>query len=111
MLIPQRIIPSPPQDNGQPYSAAAKNNDLATLRCLRRLGCPWGPHLEAVTRWVWMKCEFPVLRWLVEAGCPVNWDLAVQAAVKAAGQRTGVDRGEVLAWLAAERQQRLGSSH
>ena len=99
-------LPLRPQHNGCLYNAAAANNDLAMLRCLRRLGCPWGPDRGTFTNLAWCEYEFPVLRWLVEAGYPVDWD----AAVKAAGQRTEVDRHEVLVWLAAERKQRLGTS-
>ena len=50
-------------------------------------------------------CRFPLLRWLVEAGYPVDWD----AAVKAAGRWRGEDRHEVQAWLAAERKRQLGT--
>ncbi|GLC38689.1 hypothetical protein PLESTB_000590500 [Pleodorina starrii] len=30
--------------NGELYDLAARDSDLAVLRCLHRLGCPWGPN-------------------------------------------------------------------
>ncbi|KXZ48841.1 hypothetical protein GPECTOR_25g426 [Gonium pectorale] len=57
-----------------PDFEAASNNDLAALRCLARLGCPWGD-LPGITT-VFNSClahpcrPMPVLRLLVELGCP-----------------------------------------
>ncbi|GLC40815.1 hypothetical protein PLESTB_000019800 [Pleodorina starrii] len=28
---------------GEPYRLAGRNGDMVTVRCLRQLGCPWGP--------------------------------------------------------------------
>ena len=64
---------------------AAQNGDLAMLRCLRRLGCPWSSDRETFMSSVLKSCRFPLLRWLVEAGYPVDGD----AAVKAAGRWRG----------------------
>ncbi|PNH02498.1 hypothetical protein TSOC_011520 [Tetrabaena socialis] len=35
----------PMGEDGQPYLRALRIGDLATLHCLQRLGCPWGPAL------------------------------------------------------------------
>ncbi|KXZ49343.1 hypothetical protein GPECTOR_22g937 [Gonium pectorale] len=71
--------------DGSPYRAAAGNNDFATLRCLARLGCPWGPASGPDA--VFASCTrpgrpgpLPVLRLLVQLGCPVDWEAARQQA-------------------------------
>ncbi|PNH03482.1 Ankyrin repeat domain-containing protein [Tetrabaena socialis] len=91
----------PMGDDGEPYRRALENADLAVLRCLRRLGCPWGPvgltftsaiqafkHSTASLR----KQLLLALPWLVEQGCPFNWAAAEQEA------RERGD-GEVTAWM------------
>ncbi|PNH05816.1 Ankyrin repeat domain-containing protein [Tetrabaena socialis] len=71
----------PMGDDGGPYYWALWNADLAMLRCLGRLGCPWGPvGLRAVkaceTRFGTApgRCQqlLRALTWLVEQGCPVD---------------------------------------
>ncbi|KXZ48450.1 hypothetical protein GPECTOR_27g620 [Gonium pectorale] len=47
------------------YVHAANYGDLATLRCLRRLGVPWGPPGEVFARAVRF-APLPVLLWLEE---------------------------------------------
>ncbi|GFR42457.1 hypothetical protein Agub_g3364, partial [Astrephomene gubernaculifera] len=64
---------------GNPYTASAQRGDLATLRCLRRLGCPWGPVGVTSTACVRGNSPLPVLRCLLEGGCPVDWEAAVAA--------------------------------
>ncbi|KXZ45479.1 hypothetical protein GPECTOR_54g220 [Gonium pectorale] len=70
-----------PGDDGEPYVSAARNGDLATLRCLRRLGCPWGPEGR-----VFALCGYYVgrswapLQWLLQAGCPVDGAAAARHA-------------------------------
>ncbi|KXZ44105.1 hypothetical protein GPECTOR_73g626 [Gonium pectorale] len=61
------------------YASACRNGDLATARCLARLGCPWGADGRAF-QVALEAAEAPVaaLRWLLEAGCPV--DLAATRA-------------------------------
>ncbi|PNH00963.1 hypothetical protein TSOC_013178 [Tetrabaena socialis] len=56
------------RENGGPYAAAACNDDLATLRCLRRLGCPLGPGGEAFMRALEGQADStkPALLWLLE---------------------------------------------
>eukprot|EP00198_Chlamydomonas_reinhardtii_P011728 XP_001701065.1 predicted protein [Chlamydomonas reinhardtii] len=100
-----RFLYLPPfaQTNGDPYVAAARNGDLATLRCLRRLGCSWGPPVPpqpqhdsddsftfsigstvfaravtATARREWS--SLPVLQLLLDLGCPVDWDEAASRA-------------------------------
>ncbi len=53
------------------YVAAAKNGDLGTLSCLRRLGVPLGEGLlcEAVKE----RVPVPALQWLVAQGAPVGY--------------------------------------
>ncbi|GLC46021.1 hypothetical protein PLESTB_001027100 [Pleodorina starrii] len=67
-------------DDGEPYVRAARNGDLATLRLLRRLGCPWGPPGDTFTAAIAWACELPVLAWMLDAGCPVDWSEAMDAA-------------------------------
>ncbi|GFR46540.1 hypothetical protein Agub_g8131 [Astrephomene gubernaculifera] len=78
------------------YATAGGHGDMAMLRCLRRLGCPWGPYGKTfavcLSRW----SPLPVLAWLLEEGCPVNWD-AVLAEARRFHQGT-------LAWLLEQRQ-------
>ncbi|KXZ46060.1 hypothetical protein GPECTOR_47g335 [Gonium pectorale] len=68
----------PMEESGQPYINACRNGDLATLRCLRRLGVPWGPDdgsvfLAAAKGHTHMgAAQLPLLRWLLEEGCPVD---------------------------------------
>ncbi|EFJ41451.1 hypothetical protein VOLCADRAFT_107726 [Volvox carteri f. nagariensis] len=76
----------PMGDDGELYVTAAHHHDLVILRCLRRLGCPWGPGvfsravydkdygitLETLHRGSTVK----VLQWLRAEGCPVDWEEA-----------------------------------
>ncbi|GLC38692.1 hypothetical protein PLESTM_000764000 [Pleodorina starrii] len=64
--------------DGRPYRHAARHGDLATVRCLHRLGCPWGPH--QIADCIAHSAPIPVLRCLVELGCPVDWEEDVRAA-------------------------------
>ena len=86
------------------YPSAAANGDLAMLRALRRLGCPWGSRGEVFTKVVGCSSPVAVLSWLLEAGCPVDWD----AAVARAGRRCDEQRNEVLEWLGNARREREG---
>ncbi|KXZ53496.1 hypothetical protein GPECTOR_7g946 [Gonium pectorale] len=70
----------PIEEDGHPYVVACANNgDLATVRCLARLGVPWGPtgrvFLDAATKGRpdnHIPTSLPLLRSLLEAGCPVD---------------------------------------
>ncbi|KXZ45259.1 hypothetical protein GPECTOR_56g355 [Gonium pectorale] len=115
--LAERGCPMP--DDGLPYFEAGKSADLATVECLRRLGCPWGPPglvLGACISGGLPGCPYnncasgvlPVLSWLLAAGCPVDWPGAVAAAEAecsrvsdGAGHSPSElrDRRRVLAWL------------
>ncbi|KXZ41748.1 hypothetical protein GPECTOR_296g798 [Gonium pectorale] len=72
-------------ETGEPYKAACRNGDLATARCLRRMGVPWGP-AAAFSAWATADTTvpLPMRRWLLEAGCPVDHEAARAAAERAA---------------------------
>ncbi|PNH06860.1 Ankyrin repeat domain-containing protein [Tetrabaena socialis] len=105
-------------DDGKPYRRALANADLAVLRCLRRLGCPWGPAGVTFTYGIAACCRRLVgssnparrkqlllaVRWLVAQGCPVDWAAAEReakrardcACVGAAGVATAQPSGDCL---------------
>ncbi|PNH06649.1 Ankyrin repeat domain-containing protein [Tetrabaena socialis] len=114
----------PMGDDAEPYVQAARHGDLAMLRCLRRLGCPWGPggstltravslilkyhyvhdgSMATIFRWATIEHVEHVLRFLLDEGCPVDWD-AVEAAAKRIGDK------ELMGWLQAQRKQRAPCS-
>ncbi|KXZ48080.1 hypothetical protein GPECTOR_30g175 [Gonium pectorale] len=68
-------------DIGEPYFVACVTGDLATARCLRRLGVPWGPDgqvfLDAAAAGH-ATAPLPLLRWLLEEGCPVDYDVMLE---------------------------------
>ncbi|KXZ43922.1 hypothetical protein GPECTOR_77g2 [Gonium pectorale] len=75
----ERGCPMP--SDGGPYTAAARNGDLAMLRCLARLSCSWGPasgpgavFTSAMSMTSKGSEPLPVLRLLVDLGCPVDWE-------------------------------------
>ncbi|GLC49366.1 hypothetical protein PLESTB_000211800 [Pleodorina starrii] len=76
------------------YLVAGRRCDMATLRCLRRLGWPWGP--DTFNRAVNdnnTSCCLEVLRWLEAEGCPVDWHAAwalVQSVVHPSSKIPGV---------------------
>ncbi|PNH00149.1 hypothetical protein TSOC_014044, partial [Tetrabaena socialis] len=83
----------PMGDDGKPYLHALLNSDLAMLRCLQRLGCPWGPVGRTFTSAVSSFASITPLRrkqrllaltWLVEQGCPVDWAKAEREAQQVA---------------------------
>ncbi|PNH04934.1 hypothetical protein TSOC_008847, partial [Tetrabaena socialis] len=70
-------------DDGEPYVQAACHGGPAMLRCLRRLGCPWAPDGSTLTRALVELINDPyksrervqrMLSWLLDQGCPVDWD-------------------------------------
>ncbi len=83
-----------------PYAAAGRHGDLATLRYLRRIGVPWGRSVlrEAVDR----GAELPVLRWMVEQGAP--WDSGAVHKASVRSNRSGMFK-ESRAWLVARGQE------
>ncbi|PNH02074.1 Ankyrin repeat domain-containing protein [Tetrabaena socialis] len=91
----------PMGDDGEPYQRALENTDLAMLRRLRLLRCPWGSSGLKLTcairtwrtRTLFMRKQLQLaLTWLEEQGCPVDWVAAEREAEKQGG-------GEVLAWV------------
>ncbi len=83
-----------------PYVAAAANGDMATLRCLRRLGVTWGEWVLRAA--VDMGAPPPVVRWLVEQGAPWDGEAVEKAEVKARGEERWRECAE---WLAAARKE------
>ncbi|PNH04288.1 hypothetical protein TSOC_009564 [Tetrabaena socialis] len=87
-------------EDGTPYMRALGNGDLAMLRCLTQLGCPWGPGGRVFTCAV-QRCgdgtilsqaALPTLAWLLQQVCPVASRDAEAAAAKS---RNAV----LLAWV------------
>ncbi|KXZ54109.1 hypothetical protein GPECTOR_5g211 [Gonium pectorale] len=75
----------PVEDRGAPYAQACLNGDLAMARLLRRLGVPWGPAGRVVSDAAG-RAPLPLLRWLLEEGCPVgDYEAARAAAVERNG--------------------------
>ncbi|PNH08243.1 Ankyrin repeat domain-containing protein, partial [Tetrabaena socialis] len=71
----------PMGEDGEPYQHALANADLPVLRCLRRLGCPWGPCGRTFMRAIGTynrersgnrqpAASLRTVRWLLEEGCP-----------------------------------------
>ncbi|GLC61072.1 hypothetical protein PLESTB_001713300 [Pleodorina starrii] len=60
-------------NDGSPYYKAACNGDLAMLRCLRRLGCPWGGEDAALEPRRHSSLDPTVLQWLRQEGCDAYW--------------------------------------
>ncbi|PNH04223.1 hypothetical protein TSOC_009646, partial [Tetrabaena socialis] len=97
----------PMGDDGEPYAWAATAGDLGNLRCLRRLGCPWssgGSTFTSSLNRLNYGLEDNVRRalcWLLDQGCPVDWDQAEAAA-------EGQENEGLLEWLRTQRQRRAG---
>ncbi|PNH03277.1 Ankyrin repeat domain-containing protein [Tetrabaena socialis] len=95
----------PMGDDGYPYVWAAATGHLEMLRCLRRLGCPWSPGgstFASLLEWLNAGLDANVERalcWLLDQGCPVDWDQAVTIARQ-------VRNKELFEWLGTQRQQR-----
>ncbi|KXZ45039.1 hypothetical protein GPECTOR_59g647 [Gonium pectorale] len=86
-------------DGASPISACERG-DLAMARLLRRMGAPWGAAGD-VTSYAAQNAPLPLLRLLLEEGCPVrDYEAARRGAV---GRASG--REEVLELLEAHRRQ------
>ncbi|GFR41069.1 hypothetical protein Agub_g1709 [Astrephomene gubernaculifera] len=72
----EQVCPWP--DDGLPYVEAARNNDLATLACLKRLGCPWGPPGRLLKYCLQYSCINAVLSWLLAAGYPMTVEVVLE---------------------------------
>ncbi|GLC48756.1 hypothetical protein PLESTB_000133400 [Pleodorina starrii] len=95
-----------PLDGGA-YHVAAGKGDLAMLRCLHRLGCPWGPPGKLLADCIRIGVSVDsvaVLQCLLDLGCPeMDWD----AAVKLVEDRAQRERhAALLAWLGEQQRRR-----
>ncbi|PNH02875.1 Ankyrin repeat domain-containing protein, partial [Tetrabaena socialis] len=75
----------PDGHGGDPYLRPGLRGDWSTLACLRRLGCPWRPlNREGGTflNAVQAGCSVPALRRLLDLGCPLEWQSAIEAAAR-----------------------------
>ncbi|PNH04065.1 hypothetical protein TSOC_009814, partial [Tetrabaena socialis] len=73
----------PMGDDGQPYVWATSGGNLAILPCLRRLGCPWSPDGSTFTSLFKRGGNVKrALSWMLDQGCPVDWDQAEAAATE-----------------------------
>ncbi|GLC49933.1 hypothetical protein PLESTB_000324500 [Pleodorina starrii] len=93
--------------DGRVYYDAACGGDLAMLRCLRRLGCPWGPPGKLLADCIRISSgvSVAVLQCLLDLGFPeMDWDAAVKLV-------EGWEPREehftaLLAWLGEQRRRR-----
>ncbi len=68
-----------PNPELSPYLSAAQQGDMAMLRCLRRVGYPVPTNTSLFLLAVLMKCCVQTLQWMVDQGCPVDWEQVEQA--------------------------------
>ncbi|GLC47291.1 hypothetical protein PLESTB_000225900 [Pleodorina starrii] len=93
-----------PLDGGA-YLRAARSGDLAMLRCLHRLGCPWGPPGELLADCIRNMVPVAVLQCLLDLGCPeMDWDAAVKLAEGRAVRGPRERHEALLAWLGEQRR-------
>ncbi|KXZ46040.1 hypothetical protein GPECTOR_47g315 [Gonium pectorale] len=74
----------PMPNTGEPYVKACGNRDVATLRCLGRLGVPWGRPGYILCRAVLGYAPPPLLRWLSSQGGPADV-VAARSVLRADG--------------------------
>ncbi|KXZ48659.1 hypothetical protein GPECTOR_26g562 [Gonium pectorale] len=94
----------PMEEDGAPYVSVCRNGDLAMARLLRRLGVPWGPVRDtapfvpgSVVIDAAQDAPVPMLRWLLEEGCPVgDYEAARRAAADRAHHRGWEEADELL---------------
>ncbi|GLC45466.1 hypothetical protein PLESTM_001738800 [Pleodorina starrii] len=95
-----------PLDGGA-YLGAALNGDLAMLRCLHRLGCPWGPPGELLADCIRNVVSVALLQCLLDLGCPEpDWDAAVKLAEHRPPRGLRERHAALLAWLGEEQRRR-----
>ncbi|EFJ40917.1 hypothetical protein VOLCADRAFT_99162 [Volvox carteri f. nagariensis] len=94
---------------GEPYTKAGSNGDFASLRCLRRLGCPWGPDGWTFSQAVYdahcvsdRPCSLAVLKWLLAEGCPVDWRAAKDRVADRFRARRDAESQHILAWIESQ---------
>ncbi|GLC59049.1 hypothetical protein PLESTB_001437900 [Pleodorina starrii] len=100
----ERGCPFPP--DGGAYLGAADNGDLAMLRCLHRLGGPWGPPGELLADCIFYAVPVAVLQCLLDLGCPeMDWDAAVKLVEDREAQLDPWRRhAALLEWLGEQRR-------
>ncbi|GFR42729.1 hypothetical protein Agub_g3647 [Astrephomene gubernaculifera] len=86
-----------------PYIAASQRGDMATLRCMRRLGRPWSTLGDTFTDCVDSNSPLPVLRWLLEEHCPLDIEAAERAVRR---WWSPPERSDLLRRLGREQRQR-----
>ncbi|GLC40940.1 hypothetical protein PLESTB_000964500 [Pleodorina starrii] len=113
LLEDRPALGAPRAATGKTYARASHKGDLATLRCRRRLGYPWGPtRFGAFAQAVWSDpgptwdfSSLAALRWLLAEGCPVDWK---EARRRAAWRRRDLEgrrdpeAAAVLAWIGSQ---------
>ncbi|GLC70162.1 hypothetical protein PLESTF_000932400 [Pleodorina starrii] len=93
--------------DGDAYLEAAHNGDLAMLRCLHRLGCPWGPPGELLADCIRNVVSVAVLQCLLDLGCPEkDWGAAVKLVEDEARMQTRECHAALLAWLGEQQRRR-----
>ncbi|GLC33300.1 hypothetical protein PLESTB_000349000 [Pleodorina starrii] len=96
--------------DGDAYLGAARNGDLAMLRCLHRLGCPWGPPGELLAKCIRStSVSIAVLQCLLDLGrLEMDLDAAVKLAEDWGAQMASWEPRErhaaLLAWLGEQRR-------
>ncbi|GLC47528.1 hypothetical protein PLESTM_002098300 [Pleodorina starrii] len=101
---------SPQQLDGGVYLRAARNGDLAMLRCLHRLGCPWGPPGgKLLADCIRNVVSVAVLQCLLDLGCPeMDWDAAVKLMENRVQRKPREHHVALLAWLGEQRRRSPG---
>ncbi|GLC63199.1 hypothetical protein PLESTF_000011000 [Pleodorina starrii] len=95
---------------GSAYLGATRNGDLAMLRCLHRLGCPWGPPENLLAECICFEVSVDVLQCLLDLGCPeMDWDAAVELVEDRARMEPRERHAETLAWLGEQRRRSPGA--
>ncbi|GLC33384.1 hypothetical protein PLESTM_000055500 [Pleodorina starrii] len=95
-----------PLDGGA-YLGPANNGDLAMLRCLHRLGCPWGPPGELLADCIRIGVSVAVLQCLLDLGCPeMDWDAAVTLVEDREQMEPWERHAALLAWLGEQQRRR-----
>ncbi|KXZ46924.1 hypothetical protein GPECTOR_39g418 [Gonium pectorale] len=90
---------------GEPYFTACAVGDMHTLRCLRRVGVPWGP--EGFVFGTADRGASPaILCWLLEEGCPVGDFEEARRALRRREARGEVGLAGVMAALDEEERRR-----
>ncbi|KXZ41873.1 hypothetical protein GPECTOR_256g648 [Gonium pectorale] len=95
--------PSPRRPSPPPRA----HGDLATVGALRRLGVRWGTFGDECWAALPETAPLPALRWLLEAGCPVEPDV-LRSFVAKCDQRGTQEAVEVMALLDSGERTQVG---